>query len=226
MKANKIWSLVLIFLLVFAAGFILKAIASPKNPLPSADAGNKPSMEQTESELDLTGKSEIYLAGGCFWGTQKFFDQFDGVVFTEVGYANGPEEKTDYEEVSRGSGHAETVRVVYDPAKISLAKLLDYYFLVIDPVSVNQQGNDIGVQYRTGIYYKDPALLPDIQTVYNSQEETAGERFAVEVEPLKNFWPAEDYHQKYLEKNPGGYCHIPHDFFDLQNNQDKAMFDK
>ena len=220
MKANKIWSLVLIFLLVFAAGFILKAIATPKNPLLSADAGNNPNAEQTERELDLTGKSEIYLAGGCFWGTQKFFDQFDGVVFTEVGYANGPEEKTDYEEVSRCSGHAETVRVVYDPAKISLAKLLDYYFLIIDPVSVNQQGNDIGVQYRTGIYYKDSSLLPDIQTVYKSQEDKAGESFAVEVEALKNFWPAEDYHQKYLEKNPGGYCHIPHNFFDLQNNQD------
>ena len=218
MKTDKAWSFVLILFLflVLAAGFVVKKFSSPSSSSPSFPTGNDTSAEQTEKALDLTGKSEIYLAGGCFWGTQKFFDQFDGVVFTEVGYANGPEEETNYEKVSKGSGHAETVRVVYDPDKISLAKLLDYYFLVIDPVSVNQQGNDMGVQYRTGIYYKDSALLPDIQTVYKMQEEKANKRFAVEVEPLKNFWPAEDYHQKYLEKNPGGYCHIPKSYFDLQ----------
>jgi len=101
----------------------------------------------------------IYLAGGCFWGMQKFIDQFDGVTETEVGYANGPDKAPSYQEVCKSSGHAETVRVVYDPGKISLTRLLDYYFMVIDPLSVNRQGNDIGIQYRTGIYYTDEGQL-------------------------------------------------------------------
>ena len=108
---------------------------------------------------DLTGLKEIYLAGGCFWGTQKYFDQFAGIVLTEVGYANGPQDKTSYERVCSNGGHAETVRIVYNDTEISLSQLLHYYFLVIDPLSVNQQGNDIGIQYRTGIYYTDESLL-------------------------------------------------------------------
>ena len=88
----------------------------------------------------------IYLAGGCFGGVQKYFDQFDGVVFTEVGYANGPDEEPTYKEVCNSSGHAETVHIGYDDSKITLTKLLDYYFMVIDPLSVNKQGNDVGVQ--------------------------------------------------------------------------------
>ena len=99
----------------------------------------------------------IYLAGGCFWGLQKFFDQFDGVISTEVGYANGPDRAPTYQEVCADSGHAETVKVVYDEAKISLSQLLDYYFMVIDPLSVNKQGHDEGIQYRTGIYYMNTA---------------------------------------------------------------------
>ena len=95
----------------------------------------------------------IYLAGGCFWGVQKYFDQFDGVVATEVGYANGPDVAPSYQEVCDSSGHAETVKIEYDPEVISLTDLLKYYFMVIDPLSVNRQGNDRGIQYRTGIYY-------------------------------------------------------------------------
>ena len=105
----------------------------------------------------------IYLAGGCFWGMQKFIDQFDGVINTEVGYANGPAKAPSYEEVCRSSGHAETVKVVYDDKVITLTELLDYYFMVIDPLSVNKQGNDRGIQYRTGIYYTDGSQLPEIE---------------------------------------------------------------
>lgn len=151
----------------------------------------------------------IYLAGGCFWGTQKFFDQFDGVVRTEVGYANGPDAAPTYEDVCRSSGHAETVMIEYDEDRIGLKDLLGYYFMVIDPVSVNRQGNDTGIQYRTGIYYTDPAMLPDIKAVCEDVERKIGRPVAVEVEPLENFFSAEEYHQKYLDKNPGGYCHIP-----------------
>ncbi len=93
----------------------------------------------------------IYLAGGCLWGMQKFIDQFQGVARTEVGYANGPDKAPSYQEVCRSSGHAETVRVDYDETVLPLEKLLDCYFLVIDPLSVNRQGEDAGIQYRTGV---------------------------------------------------------------------------
>ena len=159
----------------------------------------------------------IYLAGGCFWGTQKFFDQFHGVVSTEVGYANGPEDAPTYQDVCNNSGHAETVRIDYDDSVLSLTELLNYYFLVIDPLSVNKQGGDVGIQYRTGIYYTREDQLPEIEAVYREQEEKAGAKLAVELEPLRNFYSAEEYHQKYLDKNPGGYCHIPARYFHLQS---------
>ena len=155
----------------------------------------------------------IYFAGGCFWGVQKYFDRFDGVLETEVGYANGPDVAPTYQDVCRSSGHAETVRVVYDPAVISLKTLLESYFLVIDPLSVNRQGNDKGIQYRTGIYYTDESQLPEIEAVYRAQQEKAGAKLAVELMPIQNFFGAEEYHQKYLDKNPGGYCHIPAHMF-------------
>ncbi len=158
----------------------------------------------------------IYLAGGCFWGMQKFIDQFEGVLGTEVGYANGPDSAPSYQEVCRSSGHAETVKVDYDPGLLSLTQLLRDYFLVIDPLSVNRQGGDSGIQYRTGIYYTDESQLPEIRAVYRDEEEKAGAGVAVELEPLQNFFSAEEYHQKYLDKNPGGYCHIPGSFFRLQ----------
>ncbi len=152
---------------------------------------------------------EIYLAGGCFWGVQKFFDQFEGITETETGYANGPDVKPSYRDVCDSSGHAETVRIVYDEKSISLRSILDYYFMIIDPLSVNKQGNDCGIQYRTGIFYTDTEQLSDIEAVCCAVEKELGRKIAVEVEPIKNFFPAEDYHQKYLDKNPGGYCHIP-----------------
>jgi methionine-S-sulfoxide reductase len=157
----------------------------------------------------------IYLAGGCFWGLQKYFDQFDGVVGTEVGYANGPDQAPTYQAVCLDSGHAETVKVDYDPEVISLTALLERYFMVIDPLSVNQQGHDRGIQYRTGIYYTDPARLPEIEAVYRAQTAKAGGKLAVELLPLQNFFSAEEYHQKYLDKNPGGYCHIPREMLHM-----------
>ena len=157
----------------------------------------------------------IWLAGGCFWGMQKFFDQFEGVLRTEVGYANGPDKAPSYEEVCADSGHAETIRIDYDESRISLSELLGYYFMVIDPLSVNRQGHDEGIQYRTGIYYKDETLLPEITAVWKKEEEKAGAKLAVELEPLRNFFSAEEYHQKYLDKNPGGYCHIPNQYFNI-----------
>ena len=158
----------------------------------------------------------IYLAGGCFWGVQKYFDQFDGVIATEVGYANGPDEAPSYQDVCRSSGHAETVKIDFDPEVLSLTDLLKYYFMVIDPLSVNRQGNDRGIQYRTGIYYTEEEQLPEIRAVYDAEEEKAGAKLAVELMHLQNFFPAEEYHQKYLDKNPTGYCHIPRSYFTLE----------
>ena len=167
----------------------------------------------------------IYLAGGCFWGMQKYFDQFEGVLSTEVGYANGPEGTSDpegcqaptYKDVCNDSGHAETVRIDYDEEKISLTRLLQDYFFVIDPLSVNRQGHDTGIQYRTGVYYTDEAQLPEIEAVFQTETQKAGQKLAVELEPLRNFYSAEEYHQKYLDKNPGGYCHIPEQFFHMKD---------
>ena len=160
----------------------------------------------------------IYLAGGCFWGTQRFFDQFSGVRSTETGYANGKTENPSYRDVCEGSGHAETVKIEYDETVIPTQKLIGYYFRAIDPLSVNQQGCDCGIQYRTGIYYTDGSLLPDIEAAVKSEKLALGskaEKFAVEIKPLENFYPAEEYHQKYLVKNPNGYCHLPLELFCL-----------
>lgn len=174
-----------------------------------------PAPEIIKSEEVPIDMKHIYLAGGCFWGVQKFFDQFGGVVYTEVGYANGPSENPSYQDVCASSGHAETVHVGYDDARITLTELLDYYFTVIDPLSVNQQGNDKGIQYRTGIYYTEESQLPEIEAVYAREREKAGAPLAVELMPLRNFYTAEEYHQKYLDKNPYGYCHIPSGMFAL-----------
>ena len=158
---------------------------------------------------------EIYLAGGCFWGVQRYFDQFEGVLSTDTGYANGPGETT-YKQVCQNSGHAETVKIVYDENKISLEELIAHYFAVIDPVSVNRQGHDSGIQYRTGIYYTDPTDEELLKRLYAAQQQKYDSPLAVELQMLENFCRAEEYHQKYLEKNPGGYCHIPSEMFALK----------
>ncbi len=152
---------------------------------------------------------EIYLAGGCFWGTQRYFDCIDGVLSTEVGYANGRTENPTYEQVRyEGTGHAETVKVVYDAARLPLAELLERYFRVIDPTSVNRQGGDSGIQYRTGIYYTAPEDRAAVEEALAELQKQYDAPLAVEALPLSNYYTAEEYHQKYLEKNPQGYCHI------------------
>lgn len=157
----------------------------------------------------------LYLAGGCFWGAQRFFDQFDGVIETAVGYANGPTADPTYKDVCQNSGHAETVRVVFDESVMPVKKLLEYYFMIIDPLSLNKQGGDEGVQYRTGVYYEDEALLPDIREAFALEQAKYSEPMAVELKQLENFYSAEEYHQKYLVKNPTGYCHIAPWLFDI-----------
>lgn len=151
----------------------------------------------------------IYLAGGCFWGVEGYFKRIEGVKGTTCGYANGRTENPSYEDVCRhDTGHAETVKVDFDDEVISLEDLLIYYFRIIDPVSVNKQGNDVGTQYRTGIYYTDESQLPVIKAAIEREQRKYNKKIAVEVLPIENFYSAEEYHQDYLDKNPNGYCHI------------------
>ncbi len=151
----------------------------------------------------------IYLAGGCFWGAEKYLRAVRGVITTEVGYANGKTENPTYEDVCRrNTGHAETVKVEYNPEVLPLGFLLELYYEAIDPISLNRQGGDVGTQYRTGIYYVDEADRPVIERSLNGLKARLRQQPAVEYGPLENFYPAEEYHQLYLDKNPGGYCHI------------------
>ena len=153
---------------------------------------------------------EIYLAGGCFWGTEHYFKQIDGVISTDVGYANGTTLNPSYEEVyTDTTGHAECVHIVYDAEVVALELLIRMFFRSIDPTSLNRQGEDCGTRYRTGIYYIDNADIDIIKQVYNEVEVLVGEPLAVELMPLQSFYAAEEYHQDYLDKNPSGYCHIP-----------------
>ena len=156
----------------------------------------------------------IHLAGGCFWGAEHFLRQIHGVKRTCTGFANGNTPSPSYKEVYTDStGYAETVEVVYDPVDLPLKLLVALYFKSIDPLSLNRQGHDEGTRYRTGIYYSSPEDLSPIMEVYKKEEKEAGESLAVEVVPLRNFFPAEEYHQDYFIKNPDGYCHLPLEMF-------------
>ncbi len=178
-----------------------------------------PAEESFEEPFD-----GIYLAGGCFWGLEKFLKQFRGVIQTTVGYANGTWICPTYQEVCElETGHAETVKVVFNKKEISLREILDFYFQVIDPVAVNHQGGDFGTQYRTGIYYLRESQLSEIRPVYQKMEETLSHKLAVELVPIELFSPAEEYHQNYLDKNPEGYCHIPKRMMHLEEGEKKKV---
>lgn len=151
----------------------------------------------------------LYLAGGCFWGVEAYFNQLKGVIDTEVGYANGNKENPTYREVCDGlATHAEAVKIVYDPRMITLDTLFNHFYRIIDPTSLNKQGNDIGVQYRSGIYYEDEDTKEVALSYIQKEQLNYKKPIVVSVEPLKNFYLAENYHQDYLKKNPTGYCHI------------------
>ena len=164
--------------------------------------------KQLEQDTLNQDEKMIVLAGGCFWGVEKAFKALDGVLETTVGYANGFTDNPTYEEVCRNeTGYKEAVKVVYQPNVVSLSTIIRAFFLCIDPRQRNRQGNDIGSQYQAGIYYVDEKDLDDIKPVYTN-ERMKYDRFFVELEPLKNFYTAEEYHQDYLDKHPNGYCHI------------------
>ncbi len=157
----------------------------------------------------FTIQKVIYLAGGCFWGVEAFISRLNGVNQTEVGYANGKDLSPTYEKVCTGkTGHAETVKVTYNPKIITLTEILENYYKIIDPFSKNRQGEDIGTQYRTGIYWQEYSQKSIVLKFLKEKQKVESRRIVIEVSPIKCFYIAEDYHQKYLEKNPEGYCHV------------------
>ena len=157
---------------------------------------------------------KIYLAGGCFWGVEAYFKDIKGVEDTLVGYANGNCEKTTYENLYQ-THHAETVEIIYDEKEESLKRILEYFYYIIDPFSINKQGNDVGLQYRSGIFSKDNYDLEFSKKFLEEKQKNEDRKIQIKVEKLENFVKAEDYHQDYLEKNPNGYCHI--DLLDKPN---------
>ena len=159
---------------------------------------------------------DIWFAAGCFWGAQKFFKMIDGVRFTEVGFANGNTENPSYKQVyTDTTGYAECVHVRYDPDTVSLQDLVRLYFKIIDPLSLNRQGEDEGTRYRTGVYYTDERDLDVLKGEFDRIEDELGTKIVVELQPLYKFYTAEEYHQDYLDKTPGGYCHLGPAIFEL-----------
>ncbi|MCT4632019.1 MAG: peptide-methionine (R)-S-oxide reductase MsrB [Firmicutes bacterium] len=159
--------------------------------------------------FDKDKLEDLYLAGGCFWGLEAYMTRVYGVYDVTSGYANGDTENPSYEDlIYRNSGHAETVHIKYDPERVDMETLLAYYLKVVDPTSLNNQGNDRGTQYRTGIYYTDESQVARIEKVLSEEQSKYDKAIVIEVEKLEHYYLAEEYHQDYLEKNPNGYCHI------------------
>ena len=167
-----------------------------------------------KSNTIIGGVRKIWLAGGCFWGVQEYFSRIPGVTATSVGYANGKTPDPTYYEIGK-TGHSETVQVSYDTRQVSLRFILAQYFKIVDPTVMNRQGNDVGTQYRTGIYYEDEDDLELIQSIVAIEQKKYKGPILTEILPLDGFYPAEEYHQDYLKKNPHGYCHI--DFSKLED---------
>lgn len=203
---------------LMAAALLLSSCAAAQESMPEAgqnidrneEYGQTADLQLEESSYMDTTENVIYLAGGCFWGIESLMQSIPGVIDAQNGYANGTgAEDANYPTVSTGrTGFRETVRVEYDPEQVSLDALLMAYFYVIDPTVENRQGNDRGSQYQTGVYYTNDKAMETVKRIAEL-ERSRSKEFRVEIGPLRNFYPAEEYHQDYLEKNPGGYCHIP-----------------
>ena len=221
MSRGKILMSVLAVAAAIAIGTYL--YLTPKNisakQIPVADLPEE-IVQQNQKADD---EAEIYLAGGCFWGTEFLMRNVPGVMSVEVGYANGPTRNPTYHEVCNDSGHAESAHVIYTPSTVSLQKLLDIYYQSIDPTLVNQQGKDRGIQYRTGIYFSDPADESIIKESLKKLQGNFLNTVVVECMPIKNFYRAEEEHQEYLYKNPNGYCHVSRSFINEQAKEKAAQ---
>ena len=202
---------------VYQKGAVVAVLDIDSRELETFDEVDAQWLEKIVLLLPPIGSErDIYLAAGCFWGAEKYLKLIEGVTFTEVGFANGNTENPTYKEVyTDQTGYAETVHLRYNPSIVSLRFLLEMYFKAIDPTSLNKQGEDEGTRYRTGIYYSNSADRAVIDEVVAEEAKKYGLPLCVEVEPLRNFYPADEYHQDYLDKNPSGYCHLPVALFEL-----------
>ena len=215
MPRGKILMSVLAVVAAIAIGSYLAF--TPKN-ISASKSFNLEDMPAEIVQQNHKGKdeAEIYLAGGCFWGTEFLMRNVPGVISVEVGYSNGSTRNPTYHDVCNNSGHAESAHVIYNPDGITLPRLLDIYYQSIDPTFVNHQGNDHGVQYRTGIYFSNPADEKIIKNSLSNLQSSFFNPVVVECEPIKNFYRAEEEHQEYLYKNPNGYCHVSRSLIDEQ----------
>ena len=182
---------------------------------PTPAVQGTPGGSETSGQPGAAHREVATLAGGCFWGMEEILRQIPGVASTRVGYTGGTTSNPTYPEVHAGdSGHAEAVEVVFDPTKISYAEILGYFFRMHDPTTRNRQGNDVGTSYRSAIFYHSDAQRQTAEEV-KARVDGSGKWKApvvTEIVAASEFWPAEEYHQKYLEKNPGGYtCHYLRD---------------
>jgi len=205
MNKNKLL-LIIPVLLVVTAVYAFAMYFKNKDKTLTNDDTTKFTVNDNNT-VDSGKLKEIYLAGGCFWGLEAYMQKIKGVEDAVSGYANGKTDNPSYKDLHT-SGHAETVKVVYNPDMVSLEELLEYYLRVVDPVSINKQGNDTGTQYRTGVYYTNNSEKTIIEKVLANEQNKYDKPIAIEVLPLQQFFIAEEYHQDYLDKNPGGYCHI------------------
>ncbi len=206
MLKKYIYSTLILFLAATVLVSCNNVSALGEDSMDKSNINEEVNISELIAEYDL---STVYLAGGCFWGVEEYFSRIDGVYDVTSGYANGNTENPSYEDViHNNTGHAETVRVLYNARQVSLDELLTYFFLVVDPVSVNRQGNDVGTQYRSGIYYENNEDKEIAEAHLATLQESYSEALSVEVLPIDGFYDAEEYHQDYLDKNPGGYCHI------------------
>ena len=175
-----------------------------------------PYNKNLDLEFDNGNLRTIYLAGGCFWGTDAYMARVHGVAATESGYSNGntPLPVTYKEVYTDETGYAEVVKVVYDITRTNLATILDEFFSITDPTSLNKQADDTGTRYRSGIYYTDESNVPEIEAAVARVQERFDQPVVTEVEPLGKYQEAEEYHQNYLDKNPDGYCHLADSVWD------------
>ena len=203
-------SLMLLSLLVSACSTSgLAGMNAAGSTLPSSVTAASIPNPNADVDFSKSDLKKVYLAGGCFWGVEAYMARIYGVQDAVSGYANGTGENPSYEDVIKGDrGFAETVEVTYDPALVPLDKVLKEFFKVVDPTSVNQQGNDRGIQYRSGVFYTEDSEKSVVEAVIAKEQEKYNKKIVTEVLPLENFYMAEEYHQDYLEKNPEGYCHI------------------
>jgi peptide methionine sulfoxide reductase msrA/msrB len=203
----KLKSVILIGVIIIISTIIFFANSGQNSSIKETNMNN--SLKEQIINKNNKDQQTIYFAGGCFWGVEGYFKRVDGVIDTQTGYANGNKENPTYKEVINNSGHAETVKIVYDENVISLEELLLHFLRIVDPYSINRQGNDFGIQYRSGIYYTTEEQKTRVKRVIERFEEREGRKTAIEILSLEGFYDAEEYHQDYLDKNPNGYCHIP-----------------